>query len=173
MLNIGFWAFVARVILRNRIVFLSGIVLITILFSMQWKNIKFTQTEANLIPFDDQINVDYRSFLKNFGEEGNLVVIATKDPKLFTPKVYKAWNNLMATIQSHKEVDLVISISNLKKLVKNDSLEKFELRPLIDTNKTQNQAYLSQIKSDLLNKLPFYEGCCLIKNRVPYDRLFI
>lgn len=158
MLNIGFWAFVARVILRNRIVFLSGIVLITILFSMQWKNIKFTQTEANLIPFDDQINVDYRSFLKNFGEEGNLVVIATKDPKLFTPKVYKAWNNLMATIQSHKEVDLVISISNLKKLVKNDSLEKFELRPLIDTNKTQNQAYLSQIKSDLLNKLPFYEG---------------
>lgn len=158
MLNIGFWAFIARVILRNRIVFLSGIVLITILFSMQWKNIKFTQTEANLIPFDDQINVDYRSFLKNFGEEGNLVVIATKDPKLFTPKVYKAWNNLMATIQSHKEVDLVISISNLKKLVKNDSLEKFELRPLIDTNKTQNQAYLSQIKSDLLNKLPFYEG---------------
>ncbi|EKT4498876.1 MMPL family transporter [Flavobacterium psychrophilum] len=158
MLNIGFWAFVARVILRNRIVFLSGIVLITILFSMQWKNIKFTQTEANLIPFDDQINVDYRSFLKNFGEEGNLVVIATKDPKLFTPKVYKAWNNLMATIQSHKEVDLVISISNLKKLVKNDSLEKFELRPLIDTNKTQNQAYLSQIKFDLLNKLPFYEG---------------
>ncbi|MFM9988613.1 efflux RND transporter permease subunit [Flavobacterium sp.] len=158
MLSIGFWEFIARVILRNRIVFLSGIVIITILFSMQWKNIKFTQTEANLIPFDDQINVDYRSFLKNFGEEGNLVVIATKDPKLFTPKVYKAWNDLMTRIQSNKEVDLVISISNLKKLVKNDSLEKFELIPLINANKTQNQAYLSQIKSELLNKLPFYEG---------------
>jgi hypothetical protein len=158
MLSIGFWEFIARVILRNRIVFLSGIVIITILFSMQWKNIKFTQTEANLIPFDDQINVDYRSFLKNFGEEGNLVVIATKDPKLFTPKVYKAWNDLMTRIQSNKEVDLVISISNLKKLVKNDSLEKFELIPLINANKTQSQAYLSQVKSELLNKLPFYEG---------------
>ncbi|WP_395059117.1 RND family transporter [Flavobacterium sp.] len=158
MLSIGFWEFIARVILRNRIVFLSGIVIITILFSMQWKNIKFTQTEANLIPFDDQINVDYRSFLKNFGEEGNLVVIATKDPKLFTPKVYKAWSDLMTTIQSHKEVDLVISISNLKKLVKNDSLEKFELTPLINANKTKSQAYLSQVKSELLNKLPFYEG---------------
>jgi predicted RND superfamily exporter protein len=158
MLSIGFWEFIARVILRNRIVFLSGIVIITILFSMQWKNIKFTQTEANLIPFDDQINVDYRSFLKNFGEEGNLVVIATKDPKLFTPKVYKAWNDLMTRIQSNKEVDLVISISNLKKLVKNDSLEKFELIPLINPNKTQSQAYLSQVKSELLNKLPFYEG---------------
>ncbi|SFB15648.1 hypothetical protein SAMN05660845_1899 [Flavobacterium swingsii] len=158
MFSIGFWEFIARVILRNRVVFLSGIVIITILFSMQWKNIKFTQTEANLIPFDDQINVDYRSFLKNFGEEGNLVVIATKDPKLFTPKVYKAWDNLMTTIQSNKEVDLVISISNLKKLVKNDSLESFELKPLINTNKTQNLDYLSQVKSELLNNLPFYEG---------------
>ena len=158
MLSIGFWEFIARVILRNRIVFLSGIVIITILFSLEWKNIKFTQTEANLIPFDDQINVDYRSFLKNFGEEGNLVVIATKDPKLFTPKVYKAWNDLMTRIQSNKEVDLVISISNLKKLVKNDSLEKFQLTPLIDANKKQSQAYLSQVKSELLNKLPFYEG---------------
>ena len=139
MLSIGFWEFIARVILRNRIVFLSGIVMITVVFAMQWKNIKFTQTEANLIPFDDQINVDYRSFLKNFGEEGNLVVIATKDPKLFTPKVYKAWNDLMTRIQSNKEVDLVISISNLKKLVKNDSLEKFQLTPLIDPNKTQSQ----------------------------------
>ena len=158
MLSIGFWEFVARIILRNRIVFLSGIVLITILFAMQWKNIKFTQTEANLIPFDDQINVDYRSFLKNFGEEGNLIVIATKDPKLFTPKVYKAWSDLMTTIQSHKEVDLVISIDNLKKLVKNDSLEKFELKPLINSNKVQDPQYLAQIKGELLNKLPFYEG---------------
>lgn len=158
MLSIGFWEFVARIILRNRVVFLSGIVIITILFAMQWKNIKFTQTEANLIPFDDQINVDYRSFLKNFGEEGNLVVIATKDPKLFTPKIYQAWESLMTTIQSHQEVDLVISIHNLKTLVKNDSLGKFELKPLINPKKTQETHYLAQVKSELLNKLPFYEG---------------
>jgi predicted RND superfamily exporter protein len=158
MLSIGFWEFIARIILRNRVVFLSGIVIITILFAMQWKNIKFTQTEANLIPFDDQINVDYRSFLKNFGEEGNLVVIATKDPKLFTPKIYQAWESLMTTIQSHQEVDLVISIHNLKTLVKNDSLGKFELKPLINPKKTQEAHYLAQVKSELLNKLPFYEG---------------
>ena len=158
MLSIGFWEFIARIILRNRVVFLSGIVIITILFAMQWKNIKFTQTEANLIPFDDQINVDYRSFLKNFGEEGNLVVIATKDPKLFTPKIYQAWESLMTTIQSHQEVDLVISIHNLKTLVKNDSLGKFELKPLINPKKTQETHYLAQVKSELLNKLPFYEG---------------
>lgn len=158
MLSIGFWEFIARVILRNRIVILCGIVLITVLLALQWKNIRFTQTEANLIPADDQINVDYNAFLKNFGEEGNLIVIATKDPKLFTPKVYKAWSDLMTKIQSNKEVDLVISINNLKKLTKNDTLATFQLTPLINQKKSQDQAYLTQIKSELLNKLPFYEG---------------
>ena len=158
MLSIGFWEFIARVILRNRIIILAGVVSITILLALQWKNIKFTQTEANLIPADDKINLDYNSFLKNFGEEGNLVVIATKDPKLFTPGVYKAWDELMASIQSNKEVDLVISITNLKKLTKNDSLETFELTPLVNPKKTQSQEYLSQVKSELINKLPFYQG---------------
>lgn len=157
-LGIGFWEYVARVILRNRIIFLFGILLVTVLLALQWKNIKFTQTEANLIPADDQINVDYNKFLKNFGEEGNLIVIATKDPKLFTPKVYTAWRVLMENIQSNEAVDLVISINNLKKLTKNDSLEKFDLIPLINPNKVQNQAYLTKTKNELLNNLPFYEG---------------
>ncbi|WP_310554368.1 MMPL family transporter [Flavobacterium sp.] len=156
--SLGFWEYIARIILRNRIVFLAIVILITILFALQWKNIKFTQTEANLIPADDSINIDYNSFLKNFGEEGNLIVIASKDPKLFTPKIYNEWSQLMTNIQSNKEVDLVISVNNLKKLTKNDSLEKFDLTPLINPNKTQNEAYLLQIKSELLTQLPFYEG---------------
>ena len=78
LLGIGFWELVARIILRNRIVILGSIILITVLLSLQWKNIRFTQTEANLIPADDKVNVDYQKFLDQFGEEGNLIVIATK-----------------------------------------------------------------------------------------------
>lgn len=158
LLGIGFWEFIARVILRNRIVILGCIVLITVLLALQWKSIRFTQTEANLIPLDDKVNVDYQKFLDRFGEEGNLIVIATKDKKLFTPKVYQAWSELMQTIQSSKEVSLVVSVDNLQKLVKNDSLETFELKPLVDKNKIQDEAYLTQIQKDLFSKMPFYEG---------------
>jgi len=158
MLSIGFWEFIARVILRNRIVILSGVVLITILLGFQWKNIKFTQTEANLIPADDKVNVDYNSFLKNFGEEGNLIVIATKDPKLFTPKAFKAWSEMMTNIQSDDEVELVISVDNLKTLTKNDTLSTFELTNLVNKNKVQDPKYLKQVREKLLNDLPFYEG---------------
>lgn len=158
LLGIGFWELIARVILRNRIVILGCIVLITVLLALQWKSIRFTQTEANLIPLDDKVNVDYQKFLDRFGEEGNLIVIATKDKKLFTPKVYQAWSELMQTIQSSKEVSLVVSVDNLQKLVKNDSLETFELKPLVDKNKIQDEAYLTQIQKDLFSKMPFYEG---------------
>ncbi len=158
MLGIGFWEFVARIILRNRILILSSIVLITILLATQWKYIQFTQTEANLIPADDKINVDYRKFLSHFGEEGNLIVIATKDQKLFTPKVYKDWCELIQTIKSHKEVSLIVSVDNLQQLTKNDSLQTFELKPFVDESKTQDPQYLKQIKSELFSKLPFYEG---------------
>jgi predicted RND superfamily exporter protein len=158
LLGIGFWELIARIILRNRIIILTSIVLITILLVCQWKFIRFTQTEANLIPADDKVNVDYQKFLNYFGEEGNLIVIATKDKKLFTPKVYKAWSDLMNDIKLDKEVSLVVSVDNLQKLIKNDSLETFELNPLIDENKIQDEAYLKQIKSELFTKLPFYEG---------------
>jgi len=158
LLGIGFWEFIARVILRNRIVILGCIILITVLLALQWKSIQFTQTEANLIPLDDKVNVDYQKFLDRFGEEGNLIVIATKDKKLFTPKVYQAWSELMQTIQSSKEVSLVVSVDNLQKLVKNDSLETFELMALVDKNKIQDDAYLTQIQKDLFSKMPFYEG---------------
>ena len=158
LLGIGFWELIARVILRNRIVILGCIVLITVLLALHWKSIRFTQTEANLIPLDDKVNVDYQKFLDRFGEEGNLIVIATKDKKLFTPKVYQAWSELMQTIQSSKEVSLVVSVDNLQKLVKNDSLETFELKPLVDKNKIQDVTYLTEVQKDLFSKMPFYEG---------------
>lgn len=158
LFSLGFWEYVARLILKNRITILIGILLITLLMASQWKYIKFSQTEANLIPADDQVNVDYNNFLKHFGEEGNLIVIATKDPKLFSQKVFREWSQLMNSIKSDKEVSLVMSVDNLQKLSKNDSLETFEFKPLVDSTKVRDQKYLQSVRSELFTQLPFYEG---------------
>jgi predicted RND superfamily exporter protein len=156
--SLGFWELIARVVLRNRILMLSIIVAITVLLAMQWKNIHFTQTEANMLPDDDIVNVEYNAFLNKFGEEGNLVVIGVKDKTLFTPKAYAAWGKLMNSLKGDKAVDLVISINDLKKLQKNEALEKFELVPFVDQSKTTDKVYLEKIKKELFNDLPFYEG---------------
>lgn len=156
--SLGFWELIARVVLRNRILMLSIIVAITVLLALQWKNIHFTHTEANMLPDDNIVNIEYKAFFNKFGEEGNLVVIGVKDKSFFTPKAFKAWTKLMNSLKEDKDVDLVISINDLKKLQKNEALEKFELVPLVNQNKTTDQVYLEKIKKELFNDLPFYEG---------------
>ena len=156
--SLGFWELVARVVLRNRILMLSIISAITILLALQWKNIQFTYTEANLLPADNMVNIEYNAFLEKFGEEGNLIIIGVKDSTFFTPKAYAAWSKMMTSLKSSPEVDLVISLNDLKTLQKNDSLQRFELVPLVNPDKTIDKNYLAKIKSQLFNDLPFYEG---------------
>jgi hypothetical protein len=154
----GFWENIAGIVLRNRIAILISVFLITIFLGFQWKNVGMTYNEANLLPKNHPANKDYTQFLNTFGEEGNLVVIGVKDNAFFTPKAFAAWNNMMTSIKKHKEVELIVSVNDLKKLKKDTVNEKFKLVPLIDQKKTGNQVYLTEIKRQLFNDLPFYEG---------------
>lgn len=157
-LKVGFWEFIARIVLKNRLFILGVILLMTVFLALQWKNIRFSFTEANLLPDNNIINTEYNAFLDKFGEEGNLIVVGVKDDAFFTPKVFAAWDKLMADFKSNKEVDLVVSISDLKKLQKNDSIQSFELVPFVDQNKISSPEYLKSIQKDLFQNMPFYEG---------------
>ena len=50
LLSFDFWNYVARLILRNRVLILIVLALATIALATQWKNLQFTHTEANLLP---------------------------------------------------------------------------------------------------------------------------
>jgi predicted RND superfamily exporter protein len=124
----------------------------------QWKYIKFTNTEANLLPDSEKANIEYNTFLEKFGEEGNLIVIGIQDSLIFSPKIYASWDKLMLQLKKNKEVELIISLNDLKKLQKNDSISAFEVTNLIDPSKTSDAAYLKEKKNELLSQMPFYEG---------------
>ena len=154
----GFWEVVAHIVLRNRITILVIIGLLTLFLSLQFKNVGMTYNEANLLPKNHIVNQQYTQFLNTFGEEGNLVVIGVKNSAFFTPKAYAAWNVLMQTLKSQKEVELVVSLNDLKKLQRDDQNQTFKLIDFIDQKQTQNPQYLQKIKQELFTKLPFYEG---------------
>ena len=69
------WEKFARLILRNRILLLVLVLINTIFLSTQWKNIRFSYSEANLMPNDHPFNIAYNDFVDVFGEEGNLLNI--------------------------------------------------------------------------------------------------
>lgn len=157
-LKVGFWEYIARLILTYRVTILIAIIAITIFLGFQWRNLSMTYTEANLLPKKHIVNQQYDDFLSKFGEEGNLIVIGFKDPNFFTPKAFAEWNELMSGLKLSNSVELVVSISDLKKLQKDTLAQKFELVPLIENNQIKDQAYLQNIKTEFFNNLPFYEG---------------
>jgi hypothetical protein len=87
--------------------------------------------------------------------EENLIVVGVKDDA-FTPKAFAAWTKLMSELKAQKEVDLIISISDLKKLQKN-LLKLLRLVPFVDQSQTVNKAYLILSKR-FVQKHAFYEG---------------
>lgn len=155
---LGPWEKTARLILKNRIALLAVIGLTTMFLGWQCRNVGMTYTEANLLPKQHPANIAYENFLKTFGEEGNLVVLGVQDEKLFTPKAYAAWNALLTELKSRREVELVLSLNDLKKLAKDTVNQRFDMVPLVHPDKTGDAAYLKSVRDELFEKLPFYEG---------------
>ena len=157
LFSIGFWSWVARFILRNRTGILIVIAGLTVLLALQWKNMRFTYTEANLLPDDHPINLEYDQFLSHFGEEGNLIVMGVKDSSIFTPEKFKAWNQLSKDISEYNEVELTLSVGNLQKLEKKTDTTGFALVPFMKDS-VFTDAKLATYKDELFNRLPFYDG---------------
>lgn len=157
ILTTGFWEGIARIILRNKIFILIALVLATVFFSMQWKHMRFTYTEANMLPDEHEVNVTYNDFLEIFGEEGNLIVLGVKDSSLFSPKQLNAWNKLAESFKSYDEVETVLSIKDLQKLIKNDKKEQFDLEPFIKDSITSIEE-INKLQDELFNKYPFYDN---------------
>ena len=140
LFSVGFWGAVARLILRNRIGIIIAVAIATYFFGLQWDKMRFTYTEANLLPDEHEVNIKYNAFLETFGEEGNLIVLGVKDSSLFTVEKLNAWNALSTSFKSTPEVETVISISDLQKLVKNNAKKQFDLEPFItDSIRSINQ----------------------------------
>jgi hypothetical protein len=153
---VGFWDSVSNLILRNRILIIALLVLATSFFISQWQYIKFSNTEANLLPDNHEVNLEYLDFTDKFGEEGNLIVIGVKDSLLFTTENFNAWNNLSKVLKDTNYVESVIAIGDLQKLKKDKKKQQFYLEPFIkDTVKSDLE--LISIKKELFEKYPFYD----------------
>ena len=157
------WEIFARIILRNRIVFLVFIFITTLLLSTQWKNLKFSYSEANLMPYDHPFNIAYDNFIDVFGEEGNLLIIAVKDSSLFEKNNFNAWIKLSESIKNNREVNNVVHVGNIPVISKDLIKKRFNIDSLVNEFFTNN-IKIESFKNNLFNNYPFYENILFNKN---------
>ena len=125
--------------------------------ALQWKNIRFSNTESNILPDDHPATIQYNAFTKIFGEEGNAIVLAVKDSALFTPKNFNRWNRLAKQLEAFPEIDFVVALENLKVLEKDSQTQGFVMEPFLK-NPPKTKLEIDSLKNHLFNELPFYDN---------------
>jgi len=155
------WGAIAKIILRNRIVILLILLAITIFMGWQASKIELSYQFAKPLPQDDQAMLDYNSFKKMFGEDGNVMVIGLQDSNLFELSKFNYYYDLVNDIKQINGIKQVLSVSNLYNIYKNDSLKKFQFLQIIN-KKPNSQQELDSIKK-VIYSLPFYNGLVINK----------
>ena len=148
------WEIFARIILRNRILLLVFVFISTLLLSTQWKNLKFSYSEANLMPKDHPFNLAYDNFVNVFGDEGNLLIIAVNDSSLFEKNNFNSWINLSRSFENKTEVNSVIHVGNIPVISKNTINKQFIVDSIVN-NSFKNDFKVNEFKTTLFTDFPF------------------
>lgn len=150
------WQFLVRLILRNRPLILIIISLITIFMAYKGSQVKMSYEMARMLPKDNQYNIDYDNFKKQFGQDGSVIFVAIQDPDLFTLEHFNAWYDLSNEVHELSGVEEVLSVARIYNLTRNDSLKKFDFLAIVP-EKPKNQQVIDSVKN-VIYSLELYNG---------------
>ncbi len=151
----GFWPFMARIILRNRVWWIAGLVLLTAFFVSQWRHVKFSNEETSVLPTDHPEIIKYTQFTDVFGAEDNAILIAVEGRDLFTANSFNAWNRLSKQLEAAPEIVSVVSLDNIEEIVRSGNqleAQAFNPREALSDENAKSKLY------HLFERLPFYEN---------------
>ncbi|CAG0976658.1 MAG: MMPL family transporter [Bacteroidetes bacterium] len=150
------WAKLATLLLRNRLVMLICVAVITAIMGYYAQFARMSYQMAQVLPKTDSTFQAFAQFQQTFGKEGSVVVLAINTPDFWTLEQFNKWYQFTKSIETIEGVDNVISLANAYNLTKEDSVKKFRLEPIVSTPATSQQQ-VDSIKHIALN-LPFYKG---------------
>lgn len=155
------WKLFSGLLLRNKLAFTSLILLLTVFMGYKAYKMELSYEFAKILPENDSTFIEYQNFKKLFGEDGNVMVIGFRDSSLFQTEKFNDWYTLGNKIKQIKGIKDVLSLPFIYQMFRNDTLEKFDMRPIL------KGPLISQAETDSIRKLvmnlPFYEG--LVYNR--------
>jgi predicted RND superfamily exporter protein len=150
------WNFIARSILKNRLVILIVIALFTIFMAYEGRKCEISYSFNNLLPEDDSTAIVFQNFKKTYGANDNVIIVATDDKDLFTLKKFQSLYQFNQRLNAEIAVDSVFSASNFYVLRRDTSGTKFIFKKAVP-QLPQSQSEVDSIKTLLYNE-KFYDG---------------
>ncbi len=120
------WESIARFVLKNKLVLLIILAAITGFMGWHASKVQLSYEFARSIPIDNPKYVSYQNFHKQFGEDGNTMVIGIQPEHLFDEKIFTGLALLSNQLKNLKAVENVLSIPGAVTLVKDSVSEKLK-----------------------------------------------
>ena len=150
------WKLIASSILRYRILWLSLVVVITAFMGYHARDLEPSYEFASLLPDDNETHINYKQFKKVFGQDGNVMVMGIQDQTLNELDDFTAWCEMSERLEKIDGVMSVLSLTKALNMVRNDSLKRFDMTPVVSTMPKNQQALDSLMGK--LKSYPLYEG---------------
>ena len=150
------WVRVSRIILRNRILLLSLLALITIFFGYHAQRVEMSYEYASLLPKKDQAYKDYQKFVEVFGEEGNLIIVGIQDSNFFKVDHFNRWERLGKELSAIDGVENLLSVTNTYNLIKDTEEKRFRVVNTFPDTISSQEALDKYVEE--FYRLPFYKG---------------
>ncbi|MFN5323370.1 MAG: efflux RND transporter permease subunit [Bacteroidota bacterium] len=146
----------ASILLRNKLFFTIIVLLSTAYMGYEASKMELSYEFAKILPANDPSFVEYKQFKKDFGSDGNIMVIGFADTNFFTLNKFNDWYHLSKAIKIIPGIKDVVSVPTSYTLARNDSLRRFDIEPLIKRI-PRTQRDVDSLR-DIFMQLPFYEG---------------
>lgn len=160
------WNRIAGLILRNRILLLVIVGLVTSFMAYKAQFVEMSYTYAALLPEDDPSSIEYERFRSTFGQEGNMMFFAVQDPDFYELEKFNDWIALGDSLGSLDGIDAVVSIAHTWNINKNKAKKRFEFGTIFP-KQVKTQAELDSLAA-IAESLPFYHGSLINKESNTY-----
>jgi uncharacterized protein len=148
------WHKTAAFIIKYRIALLIALLADTAIMGYFASQVKLSYEFTSAVPTDNPKYVEYQNFRRQFGEDGNLMVVGVQTDKFFSPDFFNDYAFLAKSVAKVNAVENVLSIPGAVTLVKDTVTSKLKVAAIAGDPPFSN---VDSIRDVFLN-LPIYKG---------------
>jgi len=151
------WESIARFVLKNKLVLLIVLAVITAFMGWHASKVQLSYDFTGAIPTNNARFVSYQHFRKQFGEDGNMMVIGLQPANLFDQKMFTDFAALGTQIKNIRGVENILSIPVAVTLVK-DTAGGLKAQNIFSSDSGSSQFLHFDSSRNLFYSLPFYRN---------------
>lgn len=160
------WESVARFILKFRWVLMTILIAVTIVLGFYAAKVELSYEYTRAVPTDNPKYIAYQEFLKQFGQDGTMMVVGVQTEDFFNEKVFNEYLKLASEMKQIKGVEDVLQVGMAINLVKDSASDQIVPQPIFSKAVMTQAAIDSAAKT--FKTLPFYQGLLYNPNTNAY-----